>query len=178
MEFMANELQNLGAKFNLDYAPAVAVSPAATTNKRPATVPTSPAPGNAANANKRPVIAAGPFSPTIFSSSRVPRAPPAYIPPPPGHVVANTGTFRGHPAQLPMFKEDLKEEDKLMIQMKTGKNHSWDQITDAYVAMIGKEINQSTLTSRWGKMKKSYGEDALIAWGEELREAEYMRQAL
>lgn len=77
-----------------------------------------------------------------------------------------------------MFKEDLKEEDKLMIQMKTGKNHSWDQITDAYVAMIGKEINQSTLTSRWGKMKKSYGEDALIAWGEELREAEYMRQAL
>lgn len=77
-----------------------------------------------------------------------------------------------------MFKEDLKAEDRLMIQMKTGKKHSWDQITDAYVAMIDKEINQSTLTSRWGKMKKSYGEDALIAWGEELREAEYMRQVL
>lgn len=77
-----------------------------------------------------------------------------------------------------MLKENLKAEDRLMIQMKTGKKHSCDQITDAYVAMIDKEITQSTRTSRWGKMKKSYGEDALIQWGDELREAEIMCQML
>lgn len=151
MEFMTNELQDLGAKFNMDDAPAVAVSPAVTTNKRPATILTSPAPGNAPNDNKRPAIASGHSSPAIFSSPRVqralgaaPLAPPASIPPPLGHVVANTGTIRGRPAQLPMFKGDLMAEDRLMIQMKTRKKHSWAQITDAYIAMIGKEINQST----------------------------------
>lgn len=65
---------------------------------------------------------------------------------------------RGASSKLPTNRSELKDEDKLMLQMKKdGK--PWNEIIAAYSAMTGLEYGKTTLPNRYYKIM-----DALIEW--------------
>jgi hypothetical protein len=65
---------------------------------------------------------------------------------------------RGTSSKLPTNRAELKDEDKLMLQMKKdGK--PWNEIISAYSAMTGLEYGKTTLPNRYYKIM-----DALIEW--------------
>ncbi len=61
-------------------------------------------------------------------------------------------------SKLPTSLAELKEEDKLMLEMKKEKK-TWAEITTAYSGITGLQYGKSTLAVRYGKIM-----DALMEW--------------